>query len=145
MTKLSARGIVLKDGCVLLIYRENHNKIYYSIPGGKVDIDETLKDTVVREVLEETSIKVKPVEFLGSFNHTKKNKQQNLFLCEYLNGEPKLGQSTESEKMSKNPANIYKPLWVDCKIINKLTIMPTPTSTFFKNYISKKINTLETH
>jgi 8-oxo-dGTP pyrophosphatase MutT (NUDIX family) len=40
---------------------------YWSIPGGLVETGETLDQAVRREVLEETGLRVKPVEMFGIF------------------------------------------------------------------------------
>jgi 8-oxo-dGTP diphosphatase len=47
------------DGSVLLIKRPAHEKHYpgkWAFPGGKVELDETLMETLVRELEEETSL-----------------------------------------------------------------------------------------
>lgn len=53
---------------VLLIRRgvEPH-KGEWSIPGGMVELGETLRDAVRREVFEETGLRIKPLELLMAF------------------------------------------------------------------------------
>ena len=46
---------------------KNPLKGYWSIPGGLVETGETLDQAVRREVLEETGLRVKPVEMFGIF------------------------------------------------------------------------------
>ena len=66
------RGIVLNDmGQILLLHSKKHNG--YSIPGGTVEKGETLKTTVVREVLEETGADIIPIKVVGKYFHTSKN------------------------------------------------------------------------
>lgn len=138
--KISSRAIVIRAGKVLLMYREKNGEAYYAIPGGKTEPNENLEDTVVREVLEETSINVIPSKFLGKFTHTEEEKEQNLFLCEYVSGEPKLGDSVEMEKMSKDTKNYYRPEWVSIKNVSNLKIRPDPCEIFFKEFIKKQLN-----
>ena len=57
----ACRGIVVKDGKVLLSYEEKQDQ--YLIPGGGVEEGETLEECCIREVLEETGIAVKPVDY----------------------------------------------------------------------------------
>jgi ADP-ribose pyrophosphatase YjhB (NUDIX family) len=45
----------------------NPLKGYWSLPGGLLETGETLEEGVVREVREETGLRVKPVEFYGLF------------------------------------------------------------------------------
>ena len=50
-------GIIFQDESVLLVKRGKEPALrQWSIPGGVVDIGETLKEAVVREILEETGI-----------------------------------------------------------------------------------------
>ncbi len=66
------RGIILNDmGQILLLHSNKHNG--YSIPGGTVESEETIKDTVVREVFEETGAEIVPIKIVGKYYHTFKN------------------------------------------------------------------------
>jgi ADP-ribose pyrophosphatase YjhB (NUDIX family) len=57
-----------RRGSILLVERgKNPLKGFWSIPGGLVETGETLDDAVRREVLEETGLRVKPVELFGIF------------------------------------------------------------------------------
>lgn len=66
------RGIILNtEGQILLLHSKKHNG--YSIPGGTVEQGENIKDTVIREVLEETGASVIPIKVVGKYYHTSKN------------------------------------------------------------------------
>lgn len=65
--RLSARAIVIKDEKVLL--NEFNGGEYYNLPGGGVEVDEALKDTVVREVLEESGLSVLVKEMLYIYEY----------------------------------------------------------------------------
>lgn len=54
------------DGRILMIHRTDNDK--YSIPGGGMEVGETVAGAVVREVLEETGIRVRPVGIVGIFS-----------------------------------------------------------------------------
>jgi ADP-ribose pyrophosphatase YjhB (NUDIX family) len=57
-----------RRGSILLVERGRHPlKGYWSIPGGLVETGETLDEALRREVLEETGLRVKPVEMFGIF------------------------------------------------------------------------------
>jgi ADP-ribose pyrophosphatase len=52
-------AIIISDGQILLEKRKNEpGKGKWSIPGGKVDLGETARQTVIREVKEETGLEV---------------------------------------------------------------------------------------
>src|ERR1019366_3311389 len=58
-------AVVVKDGRVLLVQRGTEPlKGQWSLPGGLIEIGETLRAAVVREVLEETGLVVEPVELV---------------------------------------------------------------------------------
>lgn len=55
-------AIVFKRDEVLLVRRANEpNKGQWSLPGGRQELGETVVDTAVREVSEETAVTVRPV------------------------------------------------------------------------------------
>ena len=63
MKKIRAGGVCILDNKILLIHRINLERPvgeqeYYVIPGGGVEEGESLQDAAVREVDEETSVKV---------------------------------------------------------------------------------------
>lgn len=55
------------EGRILMIHRTDNDK--YSIPGGGMEVGETVADAVVREVTEETGILVRPTALLGVFSN----------------------------------------------------------------------------
>jgi len=61
--RIAVGAVVLRDdGAVLLIQRGRAPAIgSWTFPGGKVEPGETLEQAVVREVLEETGLRVRPV------------------------------------------------------------------------------------
>ena len=54
----SVRGIIIRDGRVAMIHSLVWN--YYKFPGGGMEVGETQLDTLIREVREETGLKVIP-------------------------------------------------------------------------------------
>lgn len=57
--------MVVQEGRVLLVQRGTEPaKGQWSLPGGLIDVGETLPEAVSREVLEETGLVVEPVELI---------------------------------------------------------------------------------
>lgn len=52
---MSVKGVVLLDGCVLLVHNERDE---WELPGGRLEAGETPEACVAREVAEETGIEV---------------------------------------------------------------------------------------
>lgn len=64
----SVTAIVVDDrGRLLMIHRTDNN--LWAIPGGGHDVGESISDTVVREVREETGIDVEVVELSGIYTN----------------------------------------------------------------------------
>jgi len=66
-------ALVLEGDCVLLVRRGREPlKGEWSLPGGAVELGETLEQAVCREVLEETGLRVEPlgiIEVLDRFTY----------------------------------------------------------------------------
>ncbi len=62
-------GVVVRDGRALLV-RRGKEPLYgrWVVPGGTVELGETLEEAVVREMAEETGLSVEPVEVLTVFD-----------------------------------------------------------------------------
>jgi 8-oxo-dGTP diphosphatase len=83
-------GVVLSGGRVLLV-RRSHPPLQgqWSIPGGAVELGETLTQAVTREVLEETGLHVKTAAFLTTFDRIARDSEGHVqyhyvltdFLC----------------------------------------------------------------
>ena len=64
--RVAASGIVVHDGSLLLVQRGGPPSAgKWSIPGGHVEFGEQLRDTVAREVREETGLTVAVGAFAG--------------------------------------------------------------------------------
>lgn len=63
---LAVSAAIFRDGRVLIVRRARppaHG--LYTLPGGGVELGETLEQAVVREVREETALAVEPVDLVG--------------------------------------------------------------------------------
>ena len=63
---LAVSAAIVRDGQVLLVRRARPPaEGLFSLPGGVVEAGETLKEAVIREVREETSLLIEPVALAG--------------------------------------------------------------------------------
>ncbi len=63
---LAVSAAIFRDGRVLIVRRARppaHG--LYTLPGGGVELGETLEEAVIREVREETALAIVPVELVG--------------------------------------------------------------------------------
>jgi mutator protein MutT len=96
-------AVVIRNGRVLLIRRGKEPlRGRWLVPGGTVELGETLEEAVVREIREETSLEVAPREVLTVFDRIDRQEGRVLYhyvivdyLCDYLSGEPRAGSDAE--------------------------------------------------
>ncbi len=100
-------GVIIDQGRALLIRRGSEPLLgEWSIPGGTLEIGESLEEGVARELLEETGIEIRVIELIEVFDRiyredestSSKVKRRPRFhfvvvdyLCERLGGEPRAG------------------------------------------------------
>lgn len=104
----TSRGIVVRDGKLLLIERWRDNLHYYSIPGGGIEPGETLETAAIREIKEETSCEVKLEQLLYVMKSG--DRDHHIYLCEYISGEAHL-PADSPEALENDPNNRFEPCW----------------------------------
>ncbi|MGH3940133.1 MAG: NUDIX hydrolase [Pseudonocardiaceae bacterium] len=119
---VAVTAFILDEGERLLMIRRTDNDLY-AIPGGAQEVGETISQTVIREVQEETGITVKVTGLIGVYSDpahviafTDGEVRQEFSLC--FRAEPLGGQirtSSESKEV----------LWVDPSKLGDLTIHPS--------------------
>lgn len=73
-------AMIVDDGRVLLVRRGcEPNKGLWSLPGGSIELGETARDAVVREMREETSLEIEPGEVAGVRDVISRNSEGVLF------------------------------------------------------------------
>ncbi|WP_026476708.1 NUDIX hydrolase [Alkaliphilus transvaalensis] len=68
--EVSAGGVVVFGNAILMLKKYNGDWV---LPKGKVEEEEALEDTAVREVFEEAGVKVEVINYLGQIEYTFKN------------------------------------------------------------------------
>jgi len=97
------RAVIIKDEKILLIKRTKPNLIYWVIPGGGVEINETNEEALIRECNEELGVKVKIKELIFDTISEKEEaaKQKEYFyLVDVLDGVVGSGQGPEFQNNS---------------------------------------------
>ena len=89
-------GVVIRDGRALLIKRGSAPlKDQWSIPGGTLELGESIQEGVRRELLEETGIEVRVGELIEVFDRIFRDADGKIqyhfvivdYLCEAISGE----------------------------------------------------------
>lgn len=98
--RVTVDGVVVERSRVVLIRRLNPPfKGSWALPGGFVDLDETVERAVVREVLEETGLKTKVVRLVGVYSNPRRDPRRHTisicFLCSRIGGRLKSGSNSK--------------------------------------------------
>ena len=98
---------IFRDGKVLIVRRARKPALnLYSLPGGAVEVGESLTDAVVREVREETQINIEPVALAGHREAIISDKEGRVeryfvilsFASRWLQGEPVLNSELDDAR-----------------------------------------------
>jgi 8-oxo-dGTP diphosphatase len=93
---VSVTGVVVRpDGLILAIKRADDGR--WVPPGGVLELDESPQDGVVREIYEETGIKVNPIRLTGVYKNMRLGVVSLAFRCEVIGGE--MHTSSESTRV----------------------------------------------
>lgn len=78
----SVRGIIIKDGNIAMMHSLKYD--YYKLPGGGIEAGEAYKDTLIREVREESGLIVKEdtIKEFGYVRRIEKGKIEEIFIQE---------------------------------------------------------------
>jgi ADP-ribose pyrophosphatase YjhB (NUDIX family) len=112
---LAVSAAIIRDGKVLIVRRSPRPPAagLYTLPGGGVEVGETLTEAVVREVREETALTIEPVALAGYREAIGKDSDGRIrrhfvilpFAARWIAGEPVLNEEL-SEAHWLQPAEV---------------------------------------
>ncbi|MQY05714.1 NUDIX hydrolase [Actinomadura macrotermitis] len=82
---VSAGGAVIRDDGRVLVIKRRDNGAWVQ-PGGVVELDEDPRDTVRREILEETGVEVEPEVLTGVYKNMERGIVSLVFRCRVVGG-----------------------------------------------------------
>jgi ADP-ribose pyrophosphatase YjhB (NUDIX family) len=93
-------AIIQKSSFLLVIKRQNGPyKDTFALPGGFVDEGETVEEALIREVFEETSLEIHPIEILGVYSNPKRDPRGHMITVVFITimhgGEPNAGDDAK--------------------------------------------------
>jgi 8-oxo-dGTP diphosphatase len=101
-------GAIIIDGDRVALVKRGHPPLQgkWSIPGGVLEVGETLRQAAIREALEETGLTVEPGELLGVFERVLPDDQGRMkyhyvlidFLCRKVSGELAAGDDADEAR-----------------------------------------------
>ncbi|WP_223378575.1 NUDIX hydrolase [Schnuerera sp. xch1] len=72
--EVSAGGVVIFGNAILLLKKFNGDWV---LPKGRIEKDEDIRDTAIREVFEESGVKAEIIRYIGMVHFTYKNIKGN--------------------------------------------------------------------
>lgn len=90
MTRPRACGALIQDGHILMVRHVEPTRAYWTLPGGGLEAGETPAEAAVREVWEETGLRVQAIRLLweGIYGHGGRTSPEYCFLVEAEGDEP---------------------------------------------------------
>jgi len=116
---IRARGILINGNKILLLRRVKNGHEYWTVPGGGVEDGETEKETVRREMKEETGLDVEVGYYV--FESEFKDRISRHYLINSWKGELELG-GPEKERMCEE--NQYYLEWIDLNDLKEKVYYP---------------------
>jgi 8-oxo-dGTP diphosphatase len=78
-------SIIQKDSRILLVKRKNEPfKGYFALPGGFVNEGERVEEAAKREVKEETSLDIEPIDILGVYSDPKRDPRGHIMSTVFI-------------------------------------------------------------
>ena len=111
---LAVSAAIIRNGKVLVVRRARKPALnLYTLPGGAVELGETLHEAVTREVREETALTIEPIALAGTRDVIVRDAQARIerhfvilcFAARWLAGEPKLNEELDDARWLK-PAEL---------------------------------------
>lgn len=130
--EITARGIIFtnenKDK-IISIKRTKYvggkvSKVYYTFPGGHVEGKETCVETLIREVEEELSIKVKNIEEFEHIYNEELKRDELFYTCVYSSGVLSKGNGPEWQNPDCNKYGDYEIVVIDVADVEKYNFLP---------------------
>jgi len=124
-------GVVIRDGRTLLVRRGSAPlEGEWSVPGGMLELGETIVEGVQRELLEETAIEVRVLDLIEVFERVTRDEAGKLkyhfvildYLCEAVRGEAQAG------------SDVTAVAWARESELSKYSLTPTATRVIQKAF-----------
>ncbi len=118
----SARAIIIEDGQVALIERKRSGDHFFVFPGGSVEPGESSSQAVVREVVEELGLMVRPSRIVAEV--TFPDRVQDFWLAEIGEGEFGTGTGPEMAGREDDRDGSRSPTWMWIADIHHHVVYP---------------------
>ncbi|EIY9463326.1 NUDIX domain-containing protein [Vibrio vulnificus] len=132
--RVSALIVNCKNAEILLIKRFKEGRNYWVFPGGGVESEERLEQAIVREVFEETSLRID--NYQEMFSVVNRGRKEHFYLVNVQFFEPKLSLHSP-ERQAQNCNNRYELTWVKLNDLSKLNLVPVEAKEIVSSLVSQ--------
>ncbi len=128
--KQGVRAVLFRGDKLLVMERHNQGQHYFALIGGTVDPGESKEEALIRELDEETGLKL--TVFRHIFTETLEPfGTQYIYLCEDPGGDITLRHDSIEARLNHEGKNLFMPTW--------LTIGDIPNSPLLSPHIKQAI------
>ena len=129
--RVSSRAIIIREDKILL--NCFGNGLYYNFPGGGIEENETAKQTVMREVMEESGLTVEVGELVFSLEYEPKSCNYcfgsdahhiSFFFRCYLNNDVPSQTPSETDTNPDDPSITVEAKWISLSDFDKINVFP---------------------
>jgi len=136
--QVSSRAVIVNEDKILLICFGN--ELYYNFPGGGIEENETAKQAVAREVMEETGLTVKVGDLVFSLEYEPKSCNYfsddmhhiSFFFRCYLNHDVPAQSAYHTDVNPDDPSITSEAKWVSLSDLDKVNIVPKVCTPLLK-------------
>ncbi|TOG61925.1 NUDIX domain-containing protein [Vibrio parahaemolyticus] len=132
--RVSALMLNRKNAEILLIKRFKEGRNYWVFPGGGVEPEELLEQAIVREVFEETSLRIDNYQEI--FSVVNRGRKEHFYLVNVQFFEPKLSLHSP-ERQTQSSSNRYELTWVKLNDLSKLDLVPVEAKEIVNSLVSQ--------
>jgi len=121
-------AVIIKDEKILCVQRDENKYDYiakkWEFPGGKVEENEQLEETIKREIQEELNIIIGVKSFLLQVNHQYPDfiLKMDTFICEIMDGHLKLNEHIDHKWLTVEELSLLDWAAADLPIVEKLRL-----------------------
>ncbi len=135
---IGVRALIIQKDKVLLVQQTNRfGKVIYLLPGGGVNQNESLRDAVIREIKEETSLSIEPLDisFVREMFSAGRITYEFIFSTKNISGDLSLGYDPEQQGLEpKLKGVVFFPI----AKINEIELYPIRLKQILMNQDNKE-------
>lgn len=125
----AVRGILLRDGQLLVMERRRNNFHFFALPGGHIEDGESPEEALSRELFEETSLHCEVQQLAYEVTLHFRKETHLYYLVQSQDTTVPALQAGAGEQAQINEGQQYLPRWIALQELATLPCLPAPVFT----------------